>query len=82
MRRLIRRAGAYAVIPVIKNYEGPIVRNDLLANMLVDSGQRDAHVNALVDLAVANLYEGVDIDYRGLDPNLRGEFNQFVKVLF
>jgi hypothetical protein len=73
--------GAYAVIPAIRNYEGPIVRSDLLANMLVDSAQREAHISALVDLAVANLYEGVDLDYRGLDPNLRGEFNQFVKEL-
>lgn len=74
-------SGAFAVMPVIRNYEGPIVRTDLLANMLVDTAQRDAHVNALVNLAVGNLYKGVDIDYRGLDKNLSGEFNQFVKAL-
>ena len=74
-------AGAYAVMPVIRNYEGPIVRSDLLANMLVDSNQRQTHIDNLVNLAVGNLYKGVDIDYRGLDKNLRGEFNQFVKEL-
>jgi uncharacterized protein YraI len=73
--------GSYAVIPVIRNYDGPIVRTDLLANMLVDEGQRNAHVDNLVNLAVSNLYTGVTIDYRGLDKNLRGEFNQFVKDL-
>ncbi|MGQ9841001.1 MAG: SH3 domain-containing protein [Anaerolineae bacterium] len=73
--------GVYAVMPVIRNYDGPIVRTDLLANMLVDTGQRAAHVDALVSLVVGNLYAGVDIDYRGLDKNLRGEFNQFVKEL-
>jgi hypothetical protein len=74
-------AGAFAVIPVIRNYDGPIVRTDLFANMLVDEGQRNAHVDALVNLAVGNLYKGVDIDYRGLDPNLRGEYLQFLKQL-
>ena len=74
-------AGAYAVLPVIRNYEGPIVRSDLLANMLVDSEQRAAHIDNLVNLAVGNNYKGIDIDYRGLDKNLRGEFNQFIKEL-
>ena len=58
-------AGAYAVLPVIRNYEGPIVRSDLLANMLVDSEQRAAHIDNLVNLAVGNNYKGIDIDYRG-----------------
>lgn len=74
-------ASSFAVMPVIRNYDGPIMRTDLLANMLVDTAQRDAHVDALVSLVVSNLYKGIDIDYRGLDANLRGEFNQFVKVL-
>ncbi len=76
-----RLAATSAVVPLVRNYEGPIVRTDLLANMLVDSNQRNAHVTALVNLAVGNLYKGVEIDYRGLDTNLRGEFNQFVKEL-
>lgn len=74
-------AGSFAVMPVIRNYDGPIVRTDLLANMLVDETQRNAHVDALVNLAVGNLYKGIDIDYRGLDKNLSGEFNQFLKAL-
>ncbi len=76
-----RLGSTYAVVPVIRNYDGPIVRSDLLANMLVDPAQRSAHINKLVDLAVGNLYQGIEIDYRGLDSNLRGEFNQFIKEL-
>lgn len=72
---------SFAVIPVIRNYEGPIVRTDLFNNMLVDTNQRAAHVDALVNLAVGNLYKGIDIDYRGLDRNLRGEYLQFLKEL-
>ena len=60
-----RLASAFAVMPVIRNYDGPIVRTDLLANMLVDTTQRATHVDALVNLAVVNLYKGIDIDYRG-----------------
>ncbi len=74
-------ASSFAVMPVIRNYDGPIMRTDLLANMLVDTAQRGAHVDALANLVVSNLYKGIDIDYRGLDANLRGEFNQFVKAL-
>ena len=51
-------AGAYAVMPVIRNYEGPIVRSDLLANMLVDNAQRAAHIDTLVNLAVGNHLQG------------------------
>jgi len=76
-----RLASAYTIVPVIRNYEGPIVRSDLLANMLVDANQRNAHITNLVNLAVGNLYKGVEIDYRGLDANLRGEFTQFVAAL-
>jgi uncharacterized protein YraI len=76
-----KAGGAYAVVPVLRNYDGPTVRTDLLANMLVDTAQRDAHVAAIANLVIGNLYAGVDIDYRGLDPSLRGEFNQFVQAL-
>ncbi len=76
-----RLANTYEIVPVIRDYDGPIVRSDLLANMLVDPKQREAHINALVNLAVGSLYKGVDLDYRGLDTNLRGEFNQFIAAL-
>ncbi len=72
---------SFAVIPVIRDFDGPVVRTDFFNNMLVDSRQRTAHVDALVNLAVGNLYKGVDIDYRGLDRNLRGEYLQFLKDL-
>jgi hypothetical protein len=72
---------SFAVIPVIRNYDGPIVRTDLFNNMLIDTVQRSAHVDALVNLAVGNLYKGIDLDYRGLDRNLRGEYLQFLKEL-
>jgi uncharacterized protein YraI len=76
-----KAGAAYAVVPVIRNYDGPTVRTDLLANMLVDTAQRDAHIAAIADLVLGNSYAGVDIDYRGLDPSVRAEFNQFVKEL-
>ncbi len=72
---------SFAVIPVVRNYEGPIVRTDLFNNMLVDANLRATHIDALVNLAVGNLYKGVDIDYKGLDRNLRGEYLQFLNEL-
>ena len=76
-----RLGKSFGVVPVVRNHEGPVVRTDLLANMLTDPAQRNGHVEALVNIAVTNLYNGLDIDYRGLDPALRPDFTQFVSLL-
>jgi uncharacterized protein YraI len=72
---------AYGIVPIIRNYSGPVVRSDLFANMLIDPAQRTAHIDNLAKLAVGNLYSGVELDYRGLDPSLKADYVQFLKLL-
>ncbi len=74
--------GTYAVIPTLRNWgEDGVVRTDLFDNLLIDPSMQLTQITVIEELAVSNLWPGVDIDYRGLDPNLQAEYNQFIKEL-
>jgi hypothetical protein len=49
--------------------------------ILASPGLRDAHINALVQLAMQPAYSGIDIDYRGLNIARKGDFSGFITVL-
>ncbi|MDI6858488.1 MAG: hypothetical protein QME71_09275 [Dehalococcoidia bacterium] len=42
---------------------------------------RDAHIDAILEMAESGPYGGVDIDYGALDPLRRDEFTEFVAAL-
>ena len=72
----------YAVIPVLSNWrEGEAIRNDLVDNMLVNSELRQAHINAIVQAVRENNFQGVILDYRAINPGLRGAWSEFVSLL-
>ena len=74
--------GTYAVIPTLRNWgEDGVVRTDLFDNLLIDPSMQLTQLTVIEELAISNLWPGVDIDYRGLDPNLQAEYNQFIKEL-
>lgn len=74
--------GTYAVIPTLRNWgEDGVVRTDLFDNLLIDPSMQLTQLTVIEELAISNLWPGVDIDYRGLDPNLQAEYNQFIKGL-
>jgi len=67
---------------VVRNYRsGEAPRTDLLANMIIDPAQQLVQINTLSELAANNNYDGVALDYRGVDPPLRKEFTKFVSDL-
>ncbi len=73
---------SYKVVPTLRNWtEDGVVRNDWLDNMLAVPESQDAHTTAIVDLAVREMYAGIDLDYRGINPELKLEFTQFVNGL-
>ncbi len=73
---------AYRVLPSLRNWtEDGMVRNDLVDNMLIIAESRDAHIQAIVDLVTNEMYAGIDLDYRGIDPDLQSEFTAFVHQL-
>ena len=73
---------SFRVLPTVRNWtDDGVVRSDLVDNMLVIPESREAHVQAIADLVVAEMYAGVDLDYRGINSDLRAEYTDFVQKL-
>jgi cell division septation protein DedD len=73
---------SFRILPTLRNWtDDGVVRNDLVDNMLVAPESREAHVQAIVDLVVGEMYAGIDLDYRGITPDLRAEYTDFVQKL-
>jgi hypothetical protein len=78
----VEPGSGYAIIPWVRNWsEDGVVRTDLINNLLVSREWQDRHIAALTEMAVSHLYPAVSIDYRGVDPQLRGEFSAFIARL-
>jgi hypothetical protein len=75
-------SATYGVLPVLRNWsEESSIRSDLVDNLLVSPEAQQAHIQAIVDLVVSNMYQGIEIDYRGINPVLRDEFSVFISDL-
>ena len=73
---------SYGVIPTLRNWDDAgTVRTDLINNLLISSEQQETHIAAIEALVTGNLYAGIDLDYRGVDPALRMEYGQFIDAL-
>lgn len=71
----------FAVMPTVTNVDANGARTDLTGNMMSDETQRDAHINALVDLAVQKVYRGYNISYEGITASDEPLFTAFIKQL-
>jgi spore germination protein YaaH len=72
----------YTIVPTIRNWENNgVIRSDLIDNLLIDSEARQQHINEIVELVVGENYGGIDIDYRGINPDLRDEYSIFITEL-
>jgi hypothetical protein len=73
---------SYRVLPTLRNWtDDGSVRNDWVDNLLVIAENQDTQVQAIVDLVQGEMYAGIDLDYRGINPDLRAEFTTFVQKL-
>jgi len=69
----------YMVVPTLRNWENAgAVRSDLADNMLADGATRQQHIQRIVEMVTGNGYPGVNIDYRGVSPDLRSEYTDFI----
>src|SRR5204863_1016742 len=72
----------YAVIPVIRNFSNPsAIDVATITGLLQNSGLRAAHVQQLVEFASSKPYQGLAIDHRRLNADLRDSFTAFVTTL-
>jgi hypothetical protein len=67
------------VFPTIAAVDGEAAA--AVATILSDPGRIQSHIDAIVDLAEAGKYDGIDIDYRQVDAAVGTEFSQFVATL-
>lgn len=70
-------AAGVLVLPTIHNTDGP----EWLASLLRDDNLRTRHVQAIVAEVREHNYDGIDIDYESLAPELRGPFSAFMQQL-
>ena len=76
------QTATYMVLPTLRNWEeGGVVRSDLIDNMLVNTSAREEHIKSVVELVVRSAYPGIDIDYRGINADLKDDYSQFISDL-
>jgi spore germination protein YaaH len=72
----------FLVMPTLRNWEdGSPPRSDLVDNMLADAALREEHAQRVARLISRQGYPGVDVDYRGISPDLQGEYTAFITAL-
>ena len=85
LNQLTRQAGqvpSFSLIPTIRNWnDDGSIRSDLIDNLLIDPEARQQHIGTIVNLINNNIYQGVDLDYRGLNPDLRDDYSAFLREL-
>jgi len=75
-------APSLRVIPSVRNWtETDGVWRGRVDSILHNETLRQAHIKALSQFVAQGNYDGVDIDYRGLMPESRAAFSQFVADL-
>ena len=73
---------AFNVIPTLRNWgDDGSIRSDLIDNLLIDPEAQNQHVDEIVDLVQRSGYQGIDIDYRGINPELQREYTTFLQRL-
>jgi spore germination protein YaaH len=73
-------AGA-RLLPTVQNFADGDWQGQVIADLLADPERADAHREALVDLALADDWDGIDIDYEALPPTAGPQFIDFLTAL-
>lgn len=74
----LARSKNVLVIPTIHNV---VAGADPVPAILSNPDRRSRHVQAIVDEVMTRNYDGIDIDYESLSPNLREEYTAFIREL-
>ena len=79
----LARARGIRVLATVSNWTETLGDFDpeLAHKILANSGARDKHTNAIVQLCLDNGYDGIDLDWEALHPGDRARFTTFVTML-
>jgi len=69
------------LIPTVQNLVNGSFDGNAAAAMLANATTREAHANALAQLAIMNGYDGIDVDYERVPTTSRANFTTFVSSL-
>ena len=73
---------AYLFLPVIRNFAHPRAIDTVsVAAIIADPALRAEHIMRITNIAAFNAFDGIFIDYRGLNAEHRANFSQFVSEL-
>lgn len=74
--------GNITIIPTLRNWaDDGSIRSDLIDNLLIDDEARQRHIATIVSLVKEKGYQGIELDYRDISPDLRPEFTSFLEDL-
>lgn len=66
------------IIPTITNI---FDQDDITSNLLQNEELVNVHVNNILNLVEEENYDGIDIDYENLKPEVKDQFTEFIKKL-
>ncbi len=69
------------LIPVIQNARGGQFDGDVVEHLLATDESMDTHVKAIITLVDSGRYDGIEIDYESLAPELRDRYSMFIERL-
>ena len=77
-----RRNDNVVVMPTLRNWDETGMDDAGLAeSLLVEPPLRQQHLKAIVELARRDEYDGIELDYQGLQPDVRQEYAEFLLKL-
>ncbi|MEE8389949.1 MAG: NBR1-Ig-like domain-containing protein, partial [Anaerolineae bacterium] len=72
----------YAILPTLRNWApGATVNRGLLSDVLTIPEIQQAHIANIVQLCTERGFAGVDVDYRGVGPDERDAYGNFISAL-
>jgi spore germination protein YaaH len=69
------------LIPTVQNLVNDTFDGNAAATMLASATTREAHATALAQLAIANGFDGIDVDYERVPTASRSAFTAFISSL-
>lgn len=69
------------LVPTVQNLSNKAFNGTLAATILGDPGRRETHADSIAQLAIANAFDGIDIDYEKVPASSRADFTAFVQTL-
>lgn len=70
-----------SILPTVQNVVNKSFNADVVAKLLATEASRNVHADALAQLAIANAFDGIDVDYERVPSSSRANFSAFISVL-